>query len=169
LLRRQLPEVSTRLRQTLDKLVGPGKTTPAEPVPAAEWLASLESRYAVGSTTVIGKGDLTACPLTEPVLFSSAAENLLQNIAAKQRRQPGLKAVVRLICIHGEARLEVSDDGSAIPESIAAKLLIERVASEDGLGIGLYQCARQAEQAGYRLELAKNIDGCVRFRLARAD
>jgi hypothetical protein len=169
LLRRQLPEVSARLRQTLDKLVEPGKTLPTAPVPAAEWLASLESRYADTDTSVIGEGDLNACSLLEPVLFSSVAENLLQNIAAKRRRLPGLKAVVRLVCIHGEARLEISDDGSVIPVAIAAKLFAEHVASEDGLGIGLYQCARQAEQAGYRFELARNIDGCVRFRLARAD
>jgi hypothetical protein len=167
LLRRQLPEVSARLRQTLDKLVEPGKATqPAGPIPAAEWLASLQSRYADASTTVLAEGDLATCLVTDPTLFSSVAENLLQNIAAKRRREPGLTAAVRLACSHGESRLEISDDGRAIPGPLAAKLLSERVASEDGLGIGLYQCARQAEQAGYRFELAKNIDGCVRFRLA---
>jgi signal transduction histidine kinase len=168
LLRRQLPEVSARLRQTLDKLVEPGKSLPAGPLPAAAWLASLESRYADADMAVVAEGDLPACQLSDPGLFSSVAENLLQNIAAKRRRQPGIKSVIRLVCIHGDARLEISDDGSAIPEPLATKLLSERVASEDGLGIGLYQCARQAEQAGYRFELAKNIDGCVRFRLARA-
>lgn len=172
LLRRQLPEVSARLRQTLVKLVEPGKPLPAGPMPAAEWLASLGSRYADADTAVVAEGDLPACLVSDPGLFSSVAENLLQNIAAKRRRQPGqtdLRATVRLVCIHGDARLEISDDGSAIPEPLAAKLLSERVASEDGLGIGLYQCARQAEQSGYRFELAKNIDGCVRFRLERAD
>lgn len=170
LLRRQLPEVSARLRQTLDKLVEPGKAAQATgPVPAAEWLASLQSRYDDANTTVLAEGDLTTCRVTDPTLFSSVAENLLQNIAAKRRRQPGLAAAVRLVCSHGESCLEVSDNGSAIPGPLAAKLLSERVASEDGLGIGLYQCARQAEQSGYRFELAKNLDGCVRFRLARAD
>lgn len=172
LLRRQLPEVSARLRQTLVKLAEPGKPLPGGPMPAAEWLASLESRYADADTAVVAEGDLPACLVSDPGLFSSVAENLLQNIAAKRRRQPGqtgLRATVRLVCIHGDARLEISDDGNAIPEPLAAKLLNERVASEDGLGIGLYQCARQAEQSGYRFELAKNIDGCVRFRLERAD
>lgn len=169
LLRRQLPEVSARLRQTLDKLVEPGRKLTTEPLPAVEWLASLESRYADEDTTVVAEGDLSACQLKEPALFSSVAENLLQNIAAKRRRQPGVKAMVRLACSNEDARLEISDDGSAILEPLAAKLLSERVASEDGLGIGLYQCGRQAEQAGYRFELAKNIDGCVRFRLAPAN
>ncbi|MEW6513635.1 MAG: sensor histidine kinase [Pseudomonadota bacterium] len=168
LLRCQLPEVSARLRQTLDKLVEPGKKLPAEPLSAVEWLASLESRYADDDTTVVAEGDLSVCQLIDPVLFSSVAENLLQNIAAKRRRQSGLKATLRLACIHDDARLEISDDGSAIPLALAAKLLSERVVSEDGLGIGLYQCARQAEQSGYRFELARNVDGCVLFRLARA-
>lgn len=168
LLRRQLPEVSARLRQTLEKLVAPGKAAPSRPLAAAEWLAALEKRYADAVTSVVGEGDLTACVLTDPALFSSAAENLLQNIAAKRSRQPGIKAAVRLVCAHGEARLEISDDGSAIPAALAGQLLNERVASDDGLGIGLYQCARQAEQSGYRLELAKNVEGCVSFRLARS-
>lgn len=166
LLRRQLPEISARLRQTLDKLVEPGKTLPVGPMPADDWLASLASRYADANTTLVVEGDLTACRVADPALFSSVAENLLQNIAAKRRGQPGVKGVVRLIGIHGEVRLEVSDDGHAIPEALAGKLLSERVVSEEGLGIGLYQCARQADQAGHRLALVKNLDGCVRFRLA---
>lgn len=168
LLRRQLPEISARLRQTLDKLVKPGKTLPAGPMPADEWLGSLDSRYASAVTAIVAEGDLTTCVVPDPVLFSSVAENLLQNIAAKRRGCPGLKAEVRLLCGPGEACLEVTDEGDAIPAALAARLLSERVASEEGLGIGLYQCARQAEQAGYRLELAKNVEGCVRFRLAPA-
>jgi len=167
LLRRQLPEVSVRLRQTLDKLVAPGRVQPTQPLAAAAWLASLESRYADAQTRIATEGEMTACTVGDPVLFSSVAENLLQNIVAKRGRQPGIRADVRLDCVHGDACLEISDDGSAIPEPVATRLLHERVTSEDGLGIGLYQCARQAEHAGYRLQLVKNIDGCVRFRLGR--
>lgn len=167
LLRRQLPEIYTRLRQTLNKLVEPGKQLqPAElPQTAAAWLASLEKRYANAGTRIIGEGDVSACRLVAPALFISVAENLLQNVAAKRRRQPGIQATLRLICLPAGAVLEVCDDGAAIPPELAARLLNERVASEDGLGIGLYQCARQAEQAGYRLSLAANQDGCVCFRL----
>jgi hypothetical protein len=167
LLRRQLPEISARLRQTLDKLVKPGLAPPAGPLPAAEWLVALESRCADASTTLVAEGDLTACMVSDPALFSSVAENLLQNIAAKRRRQPGLLATVRLVCVHGEAQLEITDNGTAIAQDLAGRLLRERVPSEDGLGIGLYQCARQAAQADYSLELARNVDGCVCFRLAR--
>lgn len=167
LLRRQLPEISSRLRQTLDKLVKPGQTPPAGPLPAAEWLAALESRCADAHTTLVAEGDLADCRVGDPALFSSVAENLLQNIAAKRRRQPGLLATVRLDCVDGEAQLEITDNGTAIPQALAGRLLSERVPSEEGLGIGLYQCARQAAQAGYRFELALNVDGCVRFRLTR--
>jgi hypothetical protein len=167
LLRRQLPEISSRLRQTLDKLVKPGQSALAGPLPAADWLAALESRCADANTTLVAEGDLTACMVSDPALFSSVAENLLQNIAAKRRRQPGLLATVRLACVQGEAQLEITDNGTAIAQDLAGRLLRERVPSEDGLGIGLYQCARQAAQADYYFELARNVDGCVCFRLAR--
>ena len=39
------------------------------------------------------------------------------------------------------------------------------VNSRAGLGIGLYQAARQAETAGYRLALETNVDGEVCFAL----
>jgi hypothetical protein len=42
------------------------------------------------------------------------------------------------------------------------------VASSRGLGIGLYQAARQADAAGYRLTLEKNGDGEVCFALRAA-
>lgn len=170
LLRRQLPEISARLRQTLNKLVEPGKQLqPAElPQTAMEWLASLEKRYADDATQIRGDGALAACRLEAPALFFSVAENLLQNIAAKRRREPGLKASVRLLGLPEGACLEICDDGAAIPDALAQRLLRERVVSEDGLGIGLYQCARQAEQAGYRLSLLENRAGRVCFRLEPA-
>lgn len=165
LLRRQLPEVSARLRQTLDKLAAPGKTLPAQPIPAMNWLASLESRYADGHITFAAVGNAAACVVADAALFSSVVENLLQNIADKRRSARDITAEVRLICGENGVRIEVSDDGHAIPAAQAEKLLCQRVSSENGLGIGLYQCARQAEQAGYRLELAENREACVRFRL----
>lgn len=166
LLRRQLPEVAARLRQTLVKLAAPGKPLPAQQIPAASWLASLESRYADGQTRFVVEGDVSACIVTDAALFSSVVENLLQNIADKRRSARAVTAEVRLICAAHGARVEVSDDGHAIPAAQADQLMRQRVPSENGLGIGLYQCARQAEQAGYRLELAENREACVRFRLA---
>jgi hypothetical protein len=39
------------------------------------------------------------------------------------------------------------------------------VASDFGLGVGLYQAARQAARVGYRLELSDNQPGRVSFCL----
>lgn len=166
LLLRHLPEVAARLRQTLAKLATPARPLPELPVTAGDWLASLASRYAGGHTTFAAEGDVSACVMTDAALFSSVVENLLQNIADKRRSARAVTTEVRLICATDGVRIEVSDDGHAIPAAQADKLLRQRVSSESGLGIGLYQCARQAEQAGYRLELAENREACVRFRLA---
>ena len=48
---------------------------------------------------------------------------------------------------------------------MAELILREPMDSEYGLGIGLYQAARQAESMGYVLELASNVDGAVSFVL----
>jgi len=39
------------------------------------------------------------------------------------------------------------------------------VSSHDGLGIGLYQAAKQAMEQGYRLELSSNREGYICFTL----
>ena len=54
-----------------------------------------------------------------------------------------------------------------MPEGVAATLFSAPVASETGLGIGLYHAARQAEAHGYVLVLASNAPGSVRFELKR--
>jgi hypothetical protein len=53
-----------------------------------------------------------------------------------------------------------------VPAGTSDALMRAPVASNSGLGIGLYQAARQAEALGYRLVLEKNEDGDVRFALA---
>ncbi len=62
--------------------------------------------------------------------------------------------------------LSVTDDGSAIAPALADGLLREPVLSNDGLGIGLYHAARQADALGYRLALAESRPGRVTFALA---
>ena len=60
------------------------------------------------------------------------------------------------------------DTGRAIPGDVASMLLQGPVQSSSGLGIGLYQAARQAESGGYRLRLESNRDGDVCFALSEA-
>jgi C4-dicarboxylate-specific signal transduction histidine kinase len=86
----------------------------------------------------------------------------LQNALAKRLRQPGLAISVQF----ADGSLTVSDDGQAIAPSLASALLNEPVNSEDGLGIGLYHAARQADGVGYSLVLAENRPGRVAFALS---
>jgi sensor histidine kinase regulating citrate/malate metabolism len=61
----------------------------------------------------------------------------------------------------------VQDTGSAVPAEVAKDLLRGPVASRGGgLGIGLYQAARQAEALGYLLALQSNREGDVCFSLS---
>jgi sensor histidine kinase regulating citrate/malate metabolism len=64
--------------------------------------------------------------------------------------------------------LRVCDTGHAVPEEFASSLMRAPVSSRGGLGIGLYQAARQADAAGFRLSLASNRDGEVCFVLSGA-
>lgn len=169
LLRRQLPEIAARLRQTLVKLSMPGQQViQADPEPGAEWLKALESRYALPWIRFSATGDAAATVVRYPGMFSSIAENLLQNIMDKRPGSPGVQGRVSLESETAGTVLEVADTGTRIPAAVAERLLRQHVPSENGLGIGLYQSARLAEEHGYRLALVENRDGCVRFRLAPA-
>lgn len=169
LMRRQLPEISSRLRQTLTKLAAPAGLNQGSPLAALSWFASLQSRYANPRTIFSVLDDMTILSVPDAPLFSSVAENLLQNLARKQDAHPATTAKVRLGAAPGGPWFDVTDDGPAVPDEVSAALFERPVSSHHGLGIGLYQCARLARQAGYRLVLAENRDGCVRFRLGPAD
>jgi signal transduction histidine kinase len=98
-------------------------------------------------------------------LFDSVADNLIRNALSKRAADAGVRVRVALEC--GErVVLRVCDTGAAMPADIAASVLRAPVSSRGGLGIGLYQAARQAEASGYRLALEGNRDGEVCFALA---
>lgn len=168
LLRRQLPEIATRLRQTLSKLSAPAQSEESQPMAAGAWFDSLRVRYNaswMAFQTAAGAQDAL---VTDAGVFSSIVENLLQNAADKRRTETGIVITIRLSSEDGRAVVEVADSGSAVPAVVAARLFAQRVGSENGLGIGLYQSARLAESIGYALRLAENNDGAVRFRLGPA-
>ena len=159
LLRRQLPQIADRLKATLDKLQSPQRED-AQAVAAELWWQRLQDRYAhAGIAWVGGQGSGQMLP---GALFDSVAENLLQNALAKRQREPGLSISVAFDGV----TLRVTDDGSAIAPALADGLLREPVLSNDGLGIGLYHAARQADALGYRLALAESRPGRVTFALA---
>lgn len=160
LLGRQLPQIAERLKSTLEKLQSP-RVERAEWIAAEDWWRSLRERYA---HAVIQWREGGVGPAMLPRgLYDSVAENLLQNALAKRQRHQGLRIAVSLL----QGELRVSDDGPAIAVELSRALLREPVASEDGLGIGLFHAARQAEGLGYCLQLAENRDGAVAFALGK--
>ena len=97
-------------------------------------------------------------------LFDSVADNLIRNALAKRAAERGTRVRVSLAC-DGRVALRVRDSGSAVPPEMENTLLRAPVDSASGLGIGLYQAARQAESSGYQLALETNLDGDVCFAL----
>jgi signal transduction histidine kinase len=161
LVRRQLPAITQRLATTLDKLQRPA-TEADRAIAAAQWWEALKRQYQDrGVEFRAGLLDGTQVPRG---LFDSVADNLLANALAKRAAQPGVRVRATL----DSTGLAVCDSGPAIPEEIAASLLRAPVRSDTGLGIGLYQAARQAEAAGHALRLEANRDGEVCFALRRA-
>lgn len=168
LLRRQLPVISKRLQQTLDKLRRPDEQ-PTTYQRAVEWWGELKRRFSADDIDFADAGLSEELELPAG-LFDTVAENLLQNALEKRATQPGIRIAVGFL---GDkpVELSVTDSGRAISPELATRLLRGPVDSAKGFGIGLYQTARQAEAAGYRLELANNEDGevCLRLRELRKD
>jgi hypothetical protein len=163
LVRRQLPAITQRLAATLDKLQRPGAENEAR-APAREWWEGLARQYQ-GRGVEFDAGAIAEGSELPRALFDSVADNLLQNALAKRAAEPGLR--VRAALAEGP-ELRVCDTGRAVPAELAKSLLRVPVPSDNGLGIGLYQAARQAQAAGYELRLETNRDGEVCFALARA-
>lgn len=164
LLERQLPLLAERLKTTLDKLQRPVVGTTQQQA-AAAWWAGLRQRYAgVDLHWEIAGGREVTGELPAD-LFDSVIENLVQNALAKRQRESGLEITVRL-CVGAQIAVQVCDNGSALPTELAEALFRAPVASEDGLGIGLYHAARQADAEGYQLQLERNDPGAVEFSLS---
>lgn len=165
LINRQLPQITQRLHTTLDKLRAPGKRESATLLGAAQWWDALKSRHA-RSGVVFTAGALDADARLPADLFDSVADNLIQNALNKGHGENNLRIEVTFAC-NDAPQLGVTDAGAPVPASVARELFDNPVPSRTGLGIGLYQAAKQAAQHGYRLVLAANEPGCVRFELAR--
>ncbi|MGP1675875.1 MAG: ATP-binding protein [Burkholderiales bacterium] len=163
LMRRQLPVITQRLQQTLDKLRRPANES-GSAVQAQSWWRSLQRSY-TGQKIEFCAGEIGDQALLPRELFDSAADNLIQNAIGKRRQQGDFAISVSLAC-GDTARLEVCDSGRAIAPQTAAELLRGPVPSDSGLGIGLYQVARHAEACGYSLVLAHNAEGKVSFVLS---
>ena len=165
LLRRQLPAISERLAETLSKLNAPHDLSTVRSIPAADWWQELGQRLAA-LTWVRFKADMPFEGELPAEVFSGVVENLVRNAAEKHLREPDLIVQVELIADPAGFELIVCDNGSAMAADIASSLFLGPVSSESGYGIGLYNAARYAQAADYRLELMENRAGRVCFRLA---
>jgi len=165
LMKRQLPQLAARLSQTVDKLKQPAEMDVAH-IPAQTWWSALRTRYEHDNVQFFADA-LDDTPLPQD-LFDSVVDNLLTNALRKRQSEPGVSVEVRL-ALHPLACLQVTDSGTAAPEHVARNLFMSPVASDFGLGVGLYQAARQAARSGYRLELPDNQSGRVTFRLQATD
>ncbi len=167
LIQRQLPQITQRLQQTLEKLQVPHAEFDASRgavVFANVWWEMLRQRYAHDSID-FAPVDFEMTARLPGVLFDSVTDNLLQNALLK--RQGENQLAVRVTISADASRLSVCDSGSAVREDAVGDLLRVPVPSENGLGIGLYHAARQAEGFGYELRLVSNVAGQVCFELMK--
>lgn len=166
LMNRQLPQIAQRLQVTLDKLRRPAESEQAAMTNARAWWEGLRSRYARGDIVFSATG-LDGDHQVPGELFDSVADNLIQNALNKIRGGNATRVEVSFSCAESPC-LRVTDAGAPVPAAVARNLFDAPVPSKTGLGIGLYQAAKQAAQHGYKLALAVNEPGEVRFELAPA-
>ncbi len=163
LMQRQLPQIAKRLEITLDKLKSPEKAADRREVLAREWWRNLKNRYA-RDTLSFDIDDVDTMLWLPQELFDSVADNLIQNALRKRLGQPDVNIRVALRTTPLPS-LTVCDSGAAASAEVMEKLFHAPVSTCDGLGIGLYQAAKQARGLGYELELSRNLDGEVCFTL----
>jgi signal transduction histidine kinase len=161
LMQKQLPRITQRLNTTLEKLRAPARADASE-TKASMWWDALLQRYS--GRKLRFELDGPAAEETLPgELFDSVADNLIEN-ALNKADTGAIEVHVTFSAVRGT--LTVCDNGGAIPKSLTTHLFGGAVASNTGLGVGLYQSARLAAQSGYRLSLVSNVPGRVCFVLA---
>jgi len=166
ILRRQLPMLAGRIRLTLDRLRHPDEGA-LEPLAAGDWWQRLLLRHGADGVEFAGLAGDTSTALPA-ALLDRFLDNAILNASEKRAIEPGIRIAVRANCEPELCYVEIEDSGSAIDGSTAARLFGRPVESENGLGVGLYQVAREAEALGWDLRLAENCDGAVRFVLSGA-
>lgn len=162
LIKKQLPRLNQRLASTLTKLELPSLEKKNQAKVSTWWKSfkQLNAHYQVQfeAPSTLPKADIDADVL------DSVVDNLLQNALEKAKMEANISIKVTLMPSNHFC-LEVTDSGSAIPVEVADRLFKSHVTSKNGLGVGLYHAAQQAQHAGYTLSLIDNLNGEVRFRL----
>ncbi len=167
LMQRQLPQITQRLNATLEKLRSP-EPVDATRVDAAVWWEGLIRRYNSRNIQFQVDGGPVGDLKLPSELFDSVADNLIENALNKSAGGDRLQVRVTFSAARG-GTLAVCDNGAAVVKSTTEQLFEAPVQSHTGLGVALYQSAKQAKQLGYRLVLAANDPGTVCFMLAREE
>ncbi|HQR03746.1 MAG: sensor histidine kinase [Proteobacteria bacterium] len=167
LLQHQLPQIGQRLQQTLEKLGGISAPVTSL-VPVGVWWQSLPARYEGQDIEFHLVGVLQEREIPD-ALFTSAVENFVQNALGKRTLATSVRIDVILDCTAERPFLRVIDTGAAMADYLAEDIGRRPVTSAGGLGIGLYQLARAARLAGYRVHLLENRPGRVSLGLLPAE
>ncbi len=164
LLQQQLPSLTQRIEQTLSKLqLNQEGDDDASMLALSVWWDGLRQRNQ--HLQIVWQAPSRLPDIKVPSgLFDCVLDNLLDNALRKRQSEPDLNVGVEISYDKGLV-IRVCDSGSVIPQASLPYLLRTVVHSQQGLGIGLYQAAKWAEQLGYRLSLKENQDGKVCFEL----
>jgi signal transduction histidine kinase len=162
ILKRQFPYFIQRLEQAMNKLQTPQEFDP-DTTYLKDWWGDLYTHYK--DYNIEFSAEIDNNPAIPFDLFHSVAENLLENAITKRKDEPGIRIMAKIQVINKMISMQVSDTGSAIDEKTATVLFRESIKSDNGLGIGLMQAARQAKSMGYTLALKYNFNGNVCFEL----
>jgi len=163
LISKQLPVLTQRLQNTLDKLQR--KTDTGKSFTQVDiWWTELQSRYHGREISFIGETNSDISIDTD--VFNTVLENLLENARSKRRIRPETEITTSIQLKNNKVIITVCDDGDPVPASRSSKLFKQILPSKDGYGIGLYQSAQLAERNGYQLELINNEPARVCFQLA---
>ena len=165
IMKKQFPYFIQRLEQAMHKLQAPPQEEHGQ-IYIRDWFLELKSRY---RDTGIKFSDKIDDNLLVPFeLFDSVSENLLENAITKKQGDPALEIHMNVLEENGNVSLTVTDTGTAIDKNITENLFAEPIKSDNGLGIGLLQAAKQATTLGYKLQLLTNETGNVTFGLSNA-
>ena len=162
LMRKQLPAITLRLQQTVEKLQKPQGES-GQLVPARTWWEGFQRGYQ-NRDLEFRTGDIDETVLVPKELFDSGGDNFLQNAMRKRRLDDSVGIRVRFRCAD-LIELSVCDSGAPVAPEVLQGLLRGPVPSESGYGIGLYQTARLAEISGFSIVLSENEPGNVCFTL----
>ncbi len=163
-LKKQLPNLTQRLQLALDKLQTPEKLNEEE-IYLKDWWNDVKKRN--DPAVIEFQSEITGDPMIPVDLFDSVMDNLLENAYEKKIEETNIEIRVTLACNDDFICFTVCDTGKNIPENIARELLKSPIKSDNGLGIGLYQANKHAQQFNYQLRLSNNQPGRVCFELIK--